>query len=143
MGSSEKLVDIAWSVTSVLLLLICGPGLMFLSAAYLTPLALGVANCAPHSAAEQVIEFVLLFGGLGVGSAVALGILGVVSRRYISLPTHQRWVAQFHQGASKLPYLNRKMGYLVLKIMSPTAAHAHALQQGAAAEPNASRRSVG
>jgi len=111
--------DIAWSVLFLVLLLVLMGGAMFIAAAYVTPALLGSPNYVPREGMVKVTEAAVLFGGMGVGIAAALAAIAVLSRRFVSMATHQRWVLQLEGGAAPLSPLVRWLSRRLAKHMQP------------------------
>jgi hypothetical protein len=102
------LTDKIWFLIASCWLFICMFGTMLVSAAFLTPVVLGVPNYVPRDRAGKVLEFVMLFGGLGLG--IAVGFIGVsfICRRFISSATHDNWANDFEASTLNRSPLLRK-----------------------------------
>jgi Ni,Fe-hydrogenase I cytochrome b subunit len=113
------LSDVAWSLVFLALLIVCMVGGMFAGAAYVTPAVLGSANVLPRQGFAKLVEVVGLFGGMAGGIGLALLVICLISRRFISLATHQRWTAQLENGAPALNPLGLKLSRFLMKYMQP------------------------
>jgi hypothetical protein len=111
--------DLAWSVFSGAVMLSFMSIGMFVAAAYLTPAVLHMANCAPHSEKQNLIEFLLLMGGAVTADLVALLIIRYSIRFFMSPETYSRWVQLYFASRSQVPWLYRKGSDLCFSIMMP------------------------
>ena len=111
--------DVLWTVVLLAVLIVCGFGLMFIAAAYITPTVLGSPNSVPRHGYAAVAEFGIMFGGLIAGDIVGLAILGVVTRRLLPASVHRRWAAQFVNGKEKMPPLLYGFGTLIVRVLRP------------------------
>ena len=121
------LEDFGWTAGWLLLLIVCGAGLMLVAAVFLVPAILGIPNSAPRDGVQTAIEFTIVIGSLLVGEALAMAILSTLSRSFVTPETYERWVKQFSHGADSWPYLLRRLGTFMLKRMEPKEYSGHAL----------------
>jgi hypothetical protein len=107
-GQPASARDALWIAIAIFWFLLSVGAVMFVSAAYLTPLVLGVPNSASRDALGEIVEPVLLFGGLAAGMLLGLAGVSYISRRHISSATHDKWVAQYHaSGVDRSSLLGR------------------------------------
>jgi hypothetical protein len=111
--------DFVWSLAFLALLITCMVSGMIAGAAYFTPAVLGSANVLPRQGFAKVVEVASLFGGMAGGIGLALVVISFISRRFISLATHQRWAAQLENGAPELNPLVLKLSRFLMKYMQP------------------------
>ena len=103
------MADKLWYGVATLWLFVCMFGTMFVSAAFLTPLVLGVSNCTPRDSIGKIVEPLMLFGGLGLG--IVIGFVGVsfISRRFISSTTHTNLATEFEDSTLNRSRFLRKL----------------------------------
>lgn len=101
--------DKFWYLVMTVCLFVGMFGTMFVSAAFLTPLVLGVPNYAPRNSTMKVIEFIMLFGGLGFGTLLGFIGMSFISRRFISSATHSVWAQAFDAQTANFPALLKKV----------------------------------
>ena len=111
--------DKLWYLVATCWLFICMFGTMFVFAAFLTPLVLGVPNSAPRDSIGKFVEPMMLFGGLGLG--IVLGLVGVsfISRRFISSTTHTNWAKDFEISTLNRSRLMQKVARCFLGLLLP------------------------
>ena len=86
--------DVAILAIMFPILLICLVGSMFIAGAYVTPWALEIANCAPRSTKQEIMEFsILIFSMIG-GYFLSLLFVKLVSVIFVSQEMFQRWKDQ-------------------------------------------------
>jgi hypothetical protein len=104
--------DKLWYLAATSWLIVCMFGTMFISAAFLTPLVLGVSNCTPRDSVGKIVEPVMLFGGLGIGIIIGFAGVGFISRRFISSATHGNWAKDFEASTvNRSPLLGKFARY--------------------------------
>ncbi|ADE13065.1 hypothetical protein [Sideroxydans lithotrophicus] len=113
------IADKFWFLVMFACLFVCMFGTMLISAAYLTPLVLGVSNCTPRDSVGKIVEPVMLFGGLGLGIILGLICVSFISRKFISAETHGHWAKSFEAQASSQPLLLGKAMRYVNRLMLP------------------------
>jgi len=113
------IADKFWSLVMFVCLFICMFGAMLISAAFLTPLVLGVSNCTPRDSVGKIVEPLMLFGGLGLGIIIGFVCVSFISRRFISAETHSNWAKYFESQASTVPPFLRKAVNYVNGLMLP------------------------
>ena len=101
--------DKLWYSAAMCWLFICTFGTMFVSAAFLTPLVLGVPNSAPRDSLGKVVEPLMLFGGMGLGMIIGMVGFSFISRRFFSLATHTNWAKDFEVSTMNRSRLLRKV----------------------------------
>lgn len=107
------IADRFWFLVMFVCLFICMFGTMLISAAFLTPLVLGVSNCTPRDSVGKIVEPVMLFGGLGLGIIIGFVCVSFISRRFISSETHSNWAKYFESQASNVsPFLRKAVNYV-------------------------------
>lgn len=107
------IADKFWFLVMFVCLFICMFGTMLISAAFLTPLVLGVSNCTPRDSVGKIVEPVMLFGGLGLGIIIGFTCVSFISRRFISAETHSNWAKYFESQALNLPpFLRKTVNYV-------------------------------
>jgi hypothetical protein len=107
--------DVGWTLLFLALLLPLMSGAMILAVAYLTPAILGSPNSLPRQGLEALVEFALLFGGMGVGMLVSLLLFFFLTCRFLGAETRLRWQLQFEGGAANMSPLHRALGRFVMK----------------------------
>jgi hypothetical protein len=95
-------------------------GTMFVSAAFLTPLVLGVPNSAPRDSVGKIVEPVMLFGGMGLGIVIGFAGVCIISRRFISSATHANWAKAFEASTLNRSRLLRKVACYYYKFLLPS-----------------------
>lgn len=115
----ESIADKAWYLLGFAWLLLSMLVTMIVSAGFLTPLVLGVSNCEPRDSTGNVVEVVMLFGGLLLG--IVLGLLGMslISRRFISAATHENWAKAFESSTLNRSPLLRRVGRYYYELLLP------------------------
>lgn len=113
------IADKLWYGVATVWLFVCMFGTMFVSAAFLTPLVLGVSNCAPRDPIGKVVEPLMLFGGLGLG--IVIGFVGVsfISRKFISSTTHTNWATEFEASTLNRSRFLRKIARYYYGLLLP------------------------
>lgn len=111
--------DIGWALLFMGIFLPCMVGCMLLAAIYVVPQALHASNCVPKHGIGLFFEFSIMMGGLFLGIVISVTLFAALTRRFLSFESFQRWVLQFENGKSKLPYLHRLLGGYLLKVLQP------------------------
>ena len=111
--------DKSWYGLGMCLLFVCMIGTMFVSAAFFTPLTRGLPNCAPGDPLGDIVEPVMLFGGMGLGMAIGCVAFSFISRRCISSATHANWASRYEEGAAQGSALIEKLVAFYYKMMLP------------------------
>ena len=109
--------DKLWALAFGAVLLIFGPGAMFVAAAYVTPALLGTPNSAPRQGLQTLAEGAILFGGLFLGMAVAFGIMIVAARCFMTAETYNRWQKQDED--PDLPRIHKVFSVFFLRAIRP------------------------
>lgn len=115
----NKMTEIAWVIIFFVIMLISMSGSMFVAAAYLTPLVLQTANCAPRDSLGSVIEIAFLFGGMFFGISMALLILALLTRNFLDVKMYGKWLQQYNSGKLNLPKHKQLIVEYVFNIMAP------------------------
>lgn len=116
----ETVADKLWYLAAMSWLFVCMFGIMFISAAFLTPLVLGVSNCTPRDSVGKIVEPVMLFGGMGVGILIGFAGVGLISRRFISSATHSNWLEEFNASPVHHSSLLGKLAFYYYKVLLPS-----------------------
>ena len=102
--TSDKL----WYAVAALLIVASLGVCMFASAAYLTPLILGVPNSTPRGAIGKVVDLSMLFVSSVIGFLIGIAVLSVICRRFISFATHKNWAEDFERSSHRhLPVIGK------------------------------------
>lgn len=117
----SQVIDAAWGILYLAIILICVFIGMFTSAVYLIPIVLQSANCAPRDTLGGIIEFVMIFGGLFVGSSAALFLICNITRRFISHTTYDRWVRQIEKAKPNMPGYTNWLNNYIAESMKPNS----------------------
>lgn len=112
--------DKLWYLAALAWLFVWMIGSMFVSAAFLTPLVLGVSNCAPRDSVGKIIEPGVVFGGLGVGILIGFAGVSFVSRRFMSSATHRNWAERFRASTVHRSPLLRRLAFYYYKFLLPS-----------------------
>jgi hypothetical protein len=96
-------------VTAICWLFICTVGTALVSAAFFTPLVLGVPNYVPRDSVGKIMEPLMLFGGFGLG--ITFGLVGVsfICRRFISSATHSNWAKELESSPLNRSWLLQRI----------------------------------
>ena len=119
MATSQDAVDKLWSLLFSLIIVVVGPGSMFLAAAYLTPALVGPPVDGSRHGAAQIVEFVTLFGGLFVGLLIAARICAFLTKRFVEAATSTRWDQQFQQSIASMPIPLRVAMQFISRLARP------------------------
>jgi len=117
--ATSTIRDKLWTALFCLIQVVGIGGGMFIFAAYLTPAMLQSPNSVPRQGQDKLVEAVMLFGGMGVGILLSLGVIIFISRRMVSEATHRRWDEQFERSSSQMPPLFRKFIARLNSLMRP------------------------
>src|SRR5687768_7099048 len=119
MTMSQSAIDKLWSVLFGLIVVVVGPGCMFLAAAYLTPALVGPPIGGSRHGIAALVEFVALFCGLFVGLFVATQIIASLTRRYADAATQARWEQDFQQSIASAPAPLRHFMQFINRLARP------------------------
>jgi hypothetical protein len=121
MKISANVTDKLWSAVFCLIVIVAGPGSMFLGA-LATNVMLGPPMGGSYHGAKAVTEFVLLFGSLFVGLFLACKLIVVLTRHFAAPDSYQRWQKQFEQSISEWPAPTQRLFRFFNRLASPRGA---------------------
>ena len=112
-------VDVAWAALIIVVLVVCGGGLMFVSAAYIAPAVIGSPNYVPRHGFNSFLDFAIVFVGLLVGNVLALVILSALTRRLLPATAHRRWEQQLANGRDKMAPWMYRFAEMIARLLKP------------------------
>ncbi|MFC3814936.1 hypothetical protein [Lysobacter sp. GCM10012299] len=120
----DHVTDKLWSFGFCVIVIVCGPGAMFLGA-LATSAMIGNPVGGSYHGTDQVVEFFMLFGSLFLGMFLAARSIALLKRCFIDVDTCRRWQAQFEQSIAAWPAPLQRLFKIIDGMASTDAKDAH------------------